>query len=61
MSALDPIFDLFQPGRQFQQEEEQRRKMEIVQTPRSDPGKGPIDLDSGVVLIPARYFVGVRR
>jgi len=52
-NALGPFFELFQPGRRFQDEEEQRRRMEIVQTPSSNPAKGPIDLDSGIVVLPA--------
>ncbi|MER7760923.1 DUF6191 domain-containing protein [Streptomyces sp. NPDC097619] len=47
-SSLD---ELFAPGRRHAEEE--RRRLELTRTdaPDADPGRGPVDLESGRILI----------
>ena len=48
---MSEIFELFQPGARYLEEERERKRSEIVYAPSSAPGRGEIDLDSGVVVI----------
>ncbi|MEV6732442.1 DUF6191 domain-containing protein [Streptomyces sp. NPDC051364] len=43
------IEELFNPGRKHTDEE--KKRLELSRTDVNDPGRGPIDLDSGKVLI----------
>ncbi|MFB7056585.1 DUF6191 domain-containing protein [Streptomyces vinaceus] len=45
------IEELFNPGRRHTDEERKRLETTRVDTNDADPGKGPIDLSSGQVLI----------
>lgn len=45
------IEELFNPGRRHVDEERKRLETTRVDTNDADPGKGPIDLDSGQVLL----------
>ncbi|MER5847788.1 DUF6191 domain-containing protein [Streptomyces sp. NPDC002012] len=46
---------LFTPSRRHTEEERRRQELVLDQAGDADPGRGPIDLSSGVVLIrPAR-------
>ncbi|RSS81165.1 DUF6191 domain-containing protein [Streptomyces sp. WAC06614] len=45
------IEELFNPGRRHVDEERRRLETTRVDTNDAGPGKGPIDLDSGQVLI----------
>ncbi|WP_251056070.1 DUF6191 domain-containing protein [Streptomyces sp. ISL-94] len=42
---------LFSPGRKHTDEEKKRLELSRVDVNDGDPGRGPIDLDSGKVLI----------
>ncbi|GHH44827.1 DUF6191 domain-containing protein [Streptomyces candidus] len=42
---------LFAPGRRHTEEERRRLELTLEQTGDSDPGRGPIDLSSGVVVV----------
>jgi hypothetical protein len=42
---------LFNPGRRHTDEEEHRLELTREETGNGDPGRGPIDLDSGAVTI----------
>ncbi|MBT2539837.1 hypothetical protein J7E99_03735 [Streptomyces sp. ISL-44] len=45
------IEELFNPGRKHTDEEKKRLELSRVDVNDGDPGRGPIDLDSGQVLI----------
>ncbi|WP_329401705.1 DUF6191 domain-containing protein [Streptomyces melanogenes] len=47
-SALN---ELFQPGKRHAEEEKRRLEITLDETGDADPGRGPIDLSSGIVLI----------
>ncbi|PRH80192.1 hypothetical protein C6N75_05650 [Streptomyces solincola] len=47
-SALN---ELFAPGRRHTEEEKRRQEMTLEGVGDADPGRGPIDLGSGVVVI----------
>ncbi|WP_256105606.1 DUF6191 domain-containing protein [Streptomyces sp. ODS05-4] len=47
-SALN---ELFAPGRRHTEEEKRRQEMTLEEVGDADPGRGPIDLGSGVVVI----------
>ncbi|MEV4433802.1 DUF6191 domain-containing protein [Streptomyces sp. NPDC049585] len=46
--------ELFAPGRKHTHEEERRLELTREDTGDADPGRGPIDLDSGHVVIRPR-------
>ncbi|MFJ7267843.1 DUF6191 domain-containing protein [Streptomyces sp. NPDC099050] len=48
------IEELFSPGRGHTDEEKKRLELSRIDVNDGDPGKGPIDLDSGTVLIRAK-------
>ncbi|MEV8535939.1 DUF6191 domain-containing protein [Streptomyces sp. NPDC051211] len=50
------IEQLFSPGRRHTQEEKKRLELSRVDVNDGGPGRGPIDLDSGAVVmrVPAR-------
>jgi hypothetical protein len=48
---LDALQQLFAPGTQHTNDEKQRLDHTRVVEGDHDPGKGPIDLDSGAVLL----------
>ncbi|MEV0413346.1 DUF6191 domain-containing protein [Streptomyces sp. NPDC050448] len=43
--------ELFDPGRKHTNEEKKRLELSRTDVNDGDPGRGPIDLDSGKVLI----------
>ncbi|MER7467720.1 DUF6191 domain-containing protein [Streptomyces sp. NPDC097981] len=43
--------ELFNPGRKHTDEEKKRLELSRTDVNDGDPGRGPIDLDSGTVLI----------
>ncbi|MFD7262255.1 DUF6191 domain-containing protein [Streptomyces sp. NPDC059874] len=45
------IEELFSPGRKHTDEEKKRLELSRVDVNDGDPGRGPIDLESGKVLI----------
>ncbi|MFJ3879814.1 DUF6191 domain-containing protein [Streptomyces sp. NPDC090077] len=45
------IEELFNPGRKHTDEEKKRLELSRTDVGDGDPGRGPIDLDSGKVLI----------
>lgn len=45
------IEELFSPGRKHTNDEKKRLELSRTDVNDNDPGKGPIDLDSGKVLI----------
>ncbi|WSK91762.1 DUF6191 domain-containing protein [Streptomyces sp. NBC_00597] len=45
------IEELFSPGRKHTHEEKKRLELSRIDVNDGDPGRGPIDLDSGKVLI----------
>ncbi|MER5934462.1 DUF6191 domain-containing protein [Streptomyces sp. NPDC002054] len=45
------IEQLFSPGRKHTDEEKKRLELSRVDVNDGDPGKGPIDLDYGAVVI----------
>jgi Family of unknown function (DUF6191) len=45
---------LFSPGRKHTDDERNRLELTREETGDSDPGKGPIDLESGVVVVKQR-------
>ncbi len=47
-SALN---ELFAPGRRHTEEERRRQEVTLDEVGDADPGRGPIDLASGAVLI----------
>jgi len=46
---LGDLVEVFQPSRTHVTEEQERRALDIRQTPDTDP---PLDLDAGVVVLP---------
>ncbi|GGY94251.1 hypothetical protein CP967_07275 [Streptomyces nitrosporeus] len=42
---------LFAPGRRHTEEERRRQELVLEEAGDADPGRGPIDLSSGVVLV----------
>ncbi|WP_371277179.1 DUF6191 domain-containing protein, partial [Streptomyces albidoflavus] len=55
------IEQLFAPGRRHTEEEKKRLELTRVDADAADPGKGPIDLASGHVVIRVPGRRGVRR
>ncbi|MFD3697896.1 DUF6191 domain-containing protein [Streptomyces sp. NPDC058646] len=45
------IEELFDPGRKHTDEEKKRLELSRIDVNDGDPGRGPIDLESGKVLI----------
>ncbi|WP_405488536.1 DUF6191 domain-containing protein [Streptomyces sp. NBC_00096] len=45
------IEELFSPGRKHTDDEKKRLELSRIDVNDGDPGKGPIDLESGRVLI----------
>ncbi|MFF1482874.1 DUF6191 domain-containing protein [Streptomyces sp. NPDC058301] len=43
--------ELFMPGKRHEEEERQRLEITLDEAGDADPGRGPIDLSSGIVLI----------
>lgn len=50
-AVFNMIEELFNPGRKQTDEEKKRLELSRVDVNDGDPGRGPIDLDSGQVLI----------
>ncbi|MGP3688634.1 DUF6191 domain-containing protein [Streptomyces sp. IBSNAI002] len=50
-AVFNMIEELFSPGRKHTDEEKKRLELSRVDVNDGDPGRGPIDLDSGQVLI----------
>ncbi len=50
-AVFNMIEELFNPGRKNTDEEKKRLELSRVDVNDGDPGRGPIDLDSGQVLI----------
>ncbi|MFB6614345.1 DUF6191 domain-containing protein [Streptomyces sp. NPDC085524] len=50
-TVFNMIEELFNPGRRHTDEEKKRLELSRVDASDGDPGRGPIDLDSGKVLI----------
>ncbi|MFD4242491.1 DUF6191 domain-containing protein [Streptomyces sp. NPDC058525] len=50
-TVFNMIEELFNPGRKHTDEEKKRLELSRVDVNDGDPGRGPIDLDSGQVLI----------
>lgn len=52
---MDAVFNmieqLFSPGRKHADDEKKRLELSRVDVEDGDPGRGPIDLDSGTVFI----------
>ncbi|MEW2402292.1 DUF6191 domain-containing protein [Streptomyces sp. NPDC046862] len=48
---FNPFEELFAPGRKHTNEERNRLEMTREDVGDSDPGRGPIDLDSGTAVI----------
>ncbi|WFB07260.1 DUF6191 domain-containing protein [Streptomyces sp. LX-29] len=48
------IEQLFSPGRRHTEEERRRNEITLDETGSADPGRGPVDLDSGHVVIRPR-------
>ncbi|GGU44716.1 hypothetical protein GCM10010211_05430 [Streptomyces albospinus] len=48
------VEELFAPGRKHTEEERQKLSLVVDDVGDGDPGQGPIDLASGVVVIRAR-------
>ncbi|WP_327295086.1 MULTISPECIES: DUF6191 domain-containing protein [unclassified Streptomyces] len=48
------IEQLFAPGRKHTEDENKRLELSRVDLNDGDPGRGPIDLDSGTVIIRAQ-------
>ncbi|RKT07071.1 hypothetical protein BX286_5121 [Streptomyces sp. 3211.6] len=49
--VFNMIEELFNPGRRHTDEEKKRLELSRTDVGDGDPGRGPIDLDSGTVLI----------
>ena len=45
------LIDVFQPTRTHTVAEAERQRLDIVQAPSPDTGDGPVDLESGVIVI----------
>ncbi|MFG2147832.1 DUF6191 domain-containing protein [Streptomyces sp. NPDC048696] len=43
--------EVFLPGKRHEEEERQRLEITLDEAGDNDPGRGPIDLSSGIVLI----------
>ncbi|MGP9018601.1 DUF6191 domain-containing protein [Streptomyces sp. BR1] len=43
--------EFFMPGKRHEEEERQRMEITLDEVGDADPGQGPIDLSSGIVLI----------
>ncbi|GAA2717481.1 MULTISPECIES: DUF6191 domain-containing protein [Streptomyces] len=52
------IEELFSPGRKHTEEEQNRLELTVDDIGDGDPGRGPIDLDSGQVVIRPRQARG---
>ncbi|MFZ3473041.1 DUF6191 domain-containing protein [Streptomyces sp. 4.24] len=52
------IEEIFSPGRKHADDEKKRLELSRVDVNDGDPGKGPIDLDSGSVLIRPKEHPG---
>ncbi|MGW5846508.1 DUF6191 domain-containing protein [Streptomyces sp. NPDC055254] len=50
-AVFNQIEELFSPGRKHTDEEKKRLESSRTDVNDGDPGRGPIDLDSGKVLI----------
>jgi hypothetical protein len=50
-AVFNMIEELFRPGRRHTDEEKKRLELSRVDVGDGDPGHGPIDLESGRVLI----------
>ncbi|MCY0941202.1 DUF6191 domain-containing protein [Streptomyces antarcticus] len=50
-AVFNLIEELFNPGRKHTDEEKKRLELSRVDVDDGDPGRGPIDLDSGTVFI----------
>lgn len=50
-TVFNMIEELFNPGRRHTDEEKKRLELSRTDVGDGDPGRGPIDLDSGTVLI----------
>lgn len=50
-TVFNMIEELFNPGRRHTDEEKKRLELSRTDVGDGDPGRGPIDLDSGSVLI----------
>jgi len=48
------IEQLFAPGRKHTEDERNRLELMVTKVGDNDPGKGPIDLDSGHVVVRPR-------
>ncbi|GGP83881.1 hypothetical protein GCM10010215_06840 [Streptomyces virginiae] len=50
-TVFNMIEELFNPGRKHTNDEKKRLELSRTDVGDNDPGRGPIDLDSGRVLI----------
>ncbi|KOU27765.1 hypothetical protein ADK53_36365 [Streptomyces sp. WM6373] len=50
-TVFNMIEELFNPGRKHTNDEKKRLELSRTDVGDNDPGRGPIDLDSGKVLI----------
>ncbi|MGG2458883.1 DUF6191 domain-containing protein [Streptomyces sp. RGM 3693] len=50
-TVFNVVEELFAPGRKHTDEERQRMTLVVDDVGDGDPGKGPIDLASGVVVV----------
>ncbi|MER8095282.1 DUF6191 domain-containing protein [Streptomyces goshikiensis] len=50
-AVFNMIEELFNPGRKHADEEKKRLELSRIDVNDGDPGRGPIDLESGKVLI----------
>ncbi|KJY47044.1 MULTISPECIES: DUF6191 domain-containing protein [unclassified Streptomyces] len=50
-TVFNMIEELFNPGRKHTDDEKKRLELSRTDVSDGDPGRGPIDLDSGKVLI----------
>ena len=55
------VEELFAPGRKHTEDERNRRELTREEAGDSDPGRGPIDLDSGTVVIRASRPAGTEQ
>ncbi|MGK5638573.1 DUF6191 domain-containing protein [Streptomyces sp. URMC 126] len=51
---FDALSELFAPGRRHTEEERNRHELCLDDVGDADPGRGPVDLDSGLVVIRPR-------
>jgi Family of unknown function (DUF6191) len=54
VAVFNIIEEVFAPGRRHTEEERNRLELSVDDIGDSDPGRGPIDLDSGRVVVRAR-------